>query len=150
MPQLFNILLLITSILMVDVPKAIDDCPPNFKTSCSRVQLEGFWYYADAPNNTILRNPHQVGEQIADLGIMINYDIKWQDGCNHDLIVKQVYFDEKVPNSARNAHIFYPGEVIHHQVTAVWADSIKYKVTIKGITTCEQTLYRVPKELYDE
>ena len=102
MTQVITIMLL-SLLLLTGRTTPKDDCPPKYKTSCSRVQLEGFWYYADAPKNTILRRPHQVGEQITDLGIMVNYDIKWQDGCNHDLIVKEVYFDEKVPNSERNA-----------------------------------------------
>ncbi|TSE04793.1 hypothetical protein [Aquimarina algiphila] len=146
MKFLSRIILLLLPILLMGNTIPYDDCPPRYSTPCSPHQLEGFWYYPDSPKNTILRQADQVGEQIPDLGLTVHYDILWKGGCNHDFVVKQVYYDEKIPNASQNAKLFYPGEIINYQVTAVYPDSMKFKVTLKGITTCEQTLYRVPKE----
>lgn len=117
------------------------------ESSCQRKQLEGFWYYKEAPESTILREKDQAGERLGEIGVMIHYTIRWKTGCDHDFVVKAVYTDiGKITPATFKPHLFKVGEVISYHITAVYKDSMKYEITYKGKTTTAQVLHRVPKE----
>ncbi len=121
------------------------------KTGCDRKKLEGFWYYPAAPASTMLRESNQAGENLGEIGVMVHYDIRWKNGCDHDLVVKAVYTDiDKITPASFKPHLFKVGETLSYRITAVYADSMKYTVTHRGKTTCEQTLYRVPEKWLKE
>jgi len=143
--------LIVLLILSLNITAQTEDCPPQYSTSCERSQLEGFWYYKDSPTSVILRQADKAGEKLMEVGIMTDYEIIWKDGCNHDLVVKAVYVDvgTETPDLMKR-FLQRPGDRMSYQITAIYQDSMKYLLTFKGKTTCEQTLIRVPKEWHGE
>lgn len=45
----------------------------------------GFWAYKDALRSCILRQADKAGEQLGELDVLVQYDIVWKDGLNHDI-----------------------------------------------------------------
>lgn len=118
-------------------------------TSSQRKQLEGFWYYKEAPESTILIEKDQAGERLGEVGVMIHYTIRWKQGCDHDFVVKAIYTDVgRITPAVVKPHLFKVGEVISYHMTGVYKDSLKYDVTYKGKITRDQMIYRVPEKLY--
>lgn len=118
-------------------------------SSCQPKRLEGFWYYAGAPESTILMEKDQAGEHLGEIGVMIHYTIKWKQGCDHDFIVKAVYTDVgKITPAPLKSHLFKVGEVIGYHMTGVYKDSLRYDITYRGKITRDQMVYRVPEKLY--
>ena len=119
------------------------------KDVCNRKLLEGFWHYTDAPQSFMLIQSDKAGEKLGEADMMIEYQIRWKDGCNHDLVVTKVFVGEKTP-LAFLPHLYKIGDVIQVTVLEVTEKYFKYNSTYKGKTQKNMQLFRVPKELYEK
>ena len=120
------------------------------KNTCDRKSLEGFWQYPDAPQSFMLIQSDKAGEKLGETDMLIQYDIHWKDGCNHDLIVTKVVIGKNTPKAILPYLSLYKiGDVVEIPVLEVTDKYFKYNSTFKGKTYKNMCLERIPKELYE-
>jgi hypothetical protein len=135
----------IAIILLVLFIGSYNAYPQSKKLKAERAKLEGFWAYKDAPRSCILRQADKAGEQLGELDILVQYDIIWKDGLDHDLVVTKVFPGENTPMAVM-PNLYKIGEALHVQVLKVKDDYYRYSLIYKNIKQKDQYLYRIPKE----
>jgi len=138
-------------ILLLLAFTAFSAYPQNKKLKAERAKLEGFWAYKDAPLSCILRQADKAGEQLGEMDLMVQYDIVWKEGLNHDLVVTKIIPGEKTPPIvlANLSKLYKIGDVLQVTVLEVKDDYYKYNIRRNNLEQKDQYLYRIPKEQYE-
>lgn len=122
---------------------------PSNKTpsTCQRQQLEGLYTFADKRVSAYTyRTATVVMDKYIDLGMNIEYTIKWKDktSCDHDLTVSKVTPTLRTPAVAKN--LYKLGDIINVQVLEVTKEYMKYRNSFKG-KSMDIIMYRIPEEM---
>lgn len=110
-----------------------------------RSKLEGIWGYKDAQSSYITREANKAVERLGEADLTIEYEIRWKEGYDHDLIVTKVIFGTKTPEIVKGS-TYKVGDVLQIKVLKVTDQYYQYNIKYKGFDQRDQFLFRITKE----
>jgi len=115
------------------------------KIKTERTKLEGTWSYQDAQLSYITREANKATEKLGEVDVTIQYEIRWKDGLNHDLVVTKIITGANTPDVVKTS-LYKVGDVLQVTVLEVTGEYYKYNLKYKAIDQRDQFLFKIAKE----